>query len=159
MSVTINGVTVRLQRDPENWRRFQVAVQVVSRKRPGLKAERTMDPGKAQGLSDLTKGIAAAAALNAEYLGDKYGDNIDPSLAIRDALQAFGEECRLLAAQSAGVGDKLKRLSESAWIKGQDREREAVRRMRWLIDRGERLTGGEIEWINAALAQHHASQI
>lgn len=157
MSTTINGVTVRLEREEEDWRKYQITVLVASREKPGLKTSSSIDPGKAVDSKQLMRGIAAAASLGAEQLNKKYGDIIDPALAIRDGLQAFGEECRLIAALKKDFPSKLKRLLESTVLNG--KERELVQRMRWLIDRDRGLTREEYDWVNVKIGQIHGSQL
>jgi len=157
MSTTINGVTVRLERNPEDWRRYQITIQVASRTRAGLKASRSIDPGKALNAKKLMEGVAAAAAVNAEYLGQKYNDIVDPSTAIRDALKAFGEECRLMGELAKGLPAKLKRLRGRMELTAQ--EAELVKRMIWLTDRGERLTWEEAEWVNQKIGTLHGAQL
>jgi hypothetical protein len=157
MSTTINGVTVRLEREEVNWKKYQITVQVASRVRPGLKTSASIDPGKAMDSRQLMRGIAAAASLGAEQLDKKYGDVIDPSTAIRDALQAFGEECRLIAELKKDLPSKLKRLLESSVLNA--KERDVVGRMVWLTDRNRGLTRDEYEWVNQKIGQIHGSQL
>lgn len=157
MSVTINGTTVKLDRDPEDWRRFRVTIQVKSVVRPGLKAEQYIDPGRATSTQHLLKGIGAAAALCVEHLGKKYKDNIDPSTAVRDAITAFGEECRLIAELSKDIDKKLDRLWKSSVL--DSKEREVLKRMLYLNGKGEKLTRQEGEWVNDKIAQLHSQNL
>lgn len=157
MSTTINGTTVRLARDPADWRKYRVEVLVTSRTKPGLRAMEYMDPGKAVNANHLIRGVGAAAALCAEYLGKKYKDPVDPSCCIRDAIQAFGEECRLIGELARGLPEKLKRLKQSGKFSG--REGEVLDRMLWLTERGERLTREESEWVNEQIGTLHGAQL
>lgn len=157
MSVTINGVTARLERDPEQWQRYRVVIQVASVVRYGLKAEQYIDPGKAPDTRTLLKGVGAAAVLCVEYLGVKYKDNIDPSCASRDAIQAFGEECRMIAELAKGLDKKLARLKKSDVLNAQ--ERAIVERMIFLVEKGEKLTRDEGEFVNEKIAALHGSQL
>lgn len=157
MSTTINGTTVRLARDPEDWRKYRIEVLVDSRSRPGFKAMQYMDPGKAINARDLIKGVGAAGALCAEYLAGKYKEAVDPSCCIRDAIQAFGEECRLLGELARDVPAKLQRIRTSGKLS--EREREVLDRMIWLSERGERLTREECELVNHWIGQLHGAQL
>lgn len=157
MSTTINGVTVRLERDPSEWRKYQVVVQVASRVRIGLKTSATIDPGTAVDSTQLMKGIAAAASLGAEQLDRRYKDQIDPALAIRDALRAFGEECRLIAELGKDLPAKLARLRQFSGLTAQ--EHELIGRMCYLVDRGDGLTRTEVEWVNQRIGRIHGSSL
>lgn len=157
MSTTINGTTVRLERDPNDWRKYHVAVLVNSRVRPGFKAQQAIDPGRAINARQLIEAVGAAAALNAEYLGKKYKDVVDPSCCIRDAIQAFGEECRLIGELAKGLPEKLKRLDTAGFLNEQ--EREVLKRMLWLTNRGEQLTRDEAEWVNQQVGKIHGESL
>ena len=158
MSTTINGITVRLGRDSENLARYVVTVQATSRRKPGLKASHDIDPGASNGQQHLLQLIGAAGAACAEYLGEKHGDNIDPVTASRDAIRAFGEECRLLAAMSKDAPEKVKRLEAQA-VRLKAEERELLSKFRWSLDHGERLTPLEVEWLNRRIGELHQSQL
>lgn len=158
MTTTINGVSARLGRDPEDFRRYRITVQVYSRVKPGLKASNDIDPGASNGQQHLLQLIGAAGAACAEYLGEKYGDNIDPATASRDAIRAFGEECHLLAAMSKDAPEKVKRL-ESQAVRLKAEERELLSKFRWSLDHGERLTPLEVEWLNRRIGELHQSQL
>jgi hypothetical protein len=157
MSTTINGVTVRLARDPDDWRKYRIEILVDSRVKPGFKAMQYLDPGKATGAREVIKGVGAAAALCAEYLGLKYKEAVDPSCCIRDAIQAFGEECRLMGELARDLPSKLLRIRASGKLSGQ--EREVLDRMIWLTDRGERLTRDECELVNNWVGDLHGAQL
>lgn len=157
MSTTIEGTTVRFERDPADWRRHMIAVQVESRSKPGFKAMHHIDPGKAVNAQHLMKGIAAAAAVCAEYLAKKYKDAIDPSTCIQNALRAFGEECRLMGELAKDLPIKLQRLKTSDRLNG--KERELLERMIWLTNRGEKLTRDEGEWVNEQIGKMHGVQL
>lgn len=157
MSTTIEGTTVRFARAEDDWRKYSLEVLVKSQKRPGLHAKQTLDPGKAVNAQHLIKGIGAAAALCAEYLCKEYGDLIDPSVCIRDAIRAFGEECRFMAELAKDIDKKLMRLHESSGLS--DKERELLSRMRFLVGRGEKLNREEGEWVNQKIAELHGKQL
>lgn len=160
MSVTINGTTVRLQRDPEDWRKLQVLVRVASVKKPGLCADQTFDPGKAPTMSHFLKALGAAAALCAEYLGERYGDNLDPASCSRDVYAAFREEAKLLASMRQDAAQKIKRLRSSGWgQRAPAEDRAQLDRMKWLMDKGEQLTIAEGELINKWIGQLHGAQL
>lgn len=158
MTTTIQGVSARLGRDPEDFRRYLITVQVYSRTRPGLKATHDIDPGKCSGQQHLLQMIGTAGAACAEYLGEKYGDNIDPVAASRDALRAFGEEARLQAALAKDAPAKVKRL-ESMSAQLRNEEQELLHKLRWALDHGEKLTPIEVEWVNQRIGELHAAQL
>lgn len=158
MSTTINGVTVRLGRDSENLARYVVTVQVASRVRKGLKSTNEIDPGSAGNQQTLLHQLGIAGAACAEYLGEKYGDNIDPAQCARDALKAFGEEARLVAALKADVPAKLKRLERNLGVL-KDNQRELVHRCRFAVDKGSALTPEEVAALDAMIGQIHGSQL
>lgn len=158
MSTTINGLTVRLGRSEDDWRKYVITVQMKSRKHPGLKASNDIDPGVASGTDHLLKMIAAAGAACAEYLGEKYGEPQDPGAASRDALRAFQEECHLLKELAKDLPTKLRRL-ESHLSTLTSAEVEAVRRFRWLTNQQQQLTQKEVQWINEKLGALHGAQL
>lgn len=158
MTTTINGVTARLARDPEDFRRYRITVQVYSRVKPGLKASNDIDPGASNGQQHLLQLIGAAGAACAEYLGEKHGDNIDPATASRDAIRAFGEECRLMAELAKDAPAKLKRL-ESNVAKLSNENQEQLRRLRYLVDHQEQLLPKEVAWLNQRLGELHGGQL
>lgn len=158
MSTTINGITVRLGRDSENLARYVVTVQATSRRKPGLKASHEIDPGEAGDQRGLLHRIGIAGAACAEYLGEKYGDNIDPAAASRDALKAFGEEARLVASLKEQVPDKLKRLERNLGVL-KENQRELVMRLRFAFDRGSALTPEEVAAMDVMIGQIHGSQL
>lgn len=158
MSTTINGLTVRLGRSEDDWRKYVITVQMKSRKHPGLKASNDIDPGVASGTDHLLKMIAAAGAACAEYLGEKYGEPQDPGAASRDALRAFQEECHLLKELAKDLPTKLRRLAHHLSSLSST-EVEAVRRMQWLVDHNQQLTQKEVQWINEKLGALHGAQL
>lgn len=158
MSTTINGVTVKMGRMADDWRKHAVIVQVASRVKPGLKAAQELDPGQAVNARQLIAAVGAAAAVGAEYLGQKYNDLIDPSAATRDAIQAFGEEARLIGELAKGMPDKVRRLRREQ-ARFSDQERELIARMAYLMDKGEKLTREEAEWVNDRIADLHGQQL
>lgn len=158
MSTTINGVTVRLGRSEDDWRKYAITVQMKSLRQPGLKASNDIDPGVASGTDHLLKMIAAAGAACAEYLGEKYNEPQDPGAASRDALRAFQEECHLLKALAKDLPAKLKRLAHHLNVLTST-EVEAVRRMQWLVDHQQQLTQKEVQWINEKVGALHGAQL
>lgn len=159
MSTTIEGTSVRLGRDPEDFRRFMITVQVYSRTRPGLKSTNDIDPGKVNGQQHLLQLIGAAGAACAEYLGEKYGENIDPATASQNAIRAFGEECRLQVALSKDAPAKVKRLEQHAAAVLKDHERELLHKLSWSLKHGEKLTPVEVQWVDQCLARVHNNQL
>lgn len=158
MTTTINGITARLGRSAEDFRRYQITVQVNSKKRPGLKSTSDIDPGKANNYHHLLQMVGAAGAACAEYLGEKYGDDVDPTEASRDAIRAFGEECWLLVSLTKDAPTKLKRL-ESHAAKLRNPDRELLLKLRWAVDRGEILTPQEIAWVDLRIGEIHQGSL
>lgn len=158
MSTTINGVTARLGRDPEDVRRFRLTIQVYSKKRPGLKASNDIDPGKSSNQQHLLQLVGTAGAACAEYLGKRYGDNIDPAECAKFAIRAFGEECRLMEALKKDAPAKLKRL-ESMAARLRNEEQDLLSKLRFELNRGGQLTPLEVEWIDRRIGELHSSQL
>ena len=158
MTTTIQGVQVRLGRNPEDPRKYRVTVLVYSQKRPGLKSTTDIDPGKCANQQHLLQLIGTAGAACAEYLGKRYGDNIDPAECAKFAIRAFGEECRLVAELAKDAHSKLKRLESNA-AKLSNEHQEQLRRLRYLVDHQEKLLPKEVEWLNKRLGELHGGQL
>jgi hypothetical protein len=158
MTTAINGVNVRLGRDPEDFRRYQIVVQVYSARRPGLKSHYTIDPGKVNNKEHLLQLIATSASAGAEYLGQKYNDNIDPVRAGQYALQAFAEESRLIVELAKGAPAKVKRLETQVSLLN-NQEQELLHKLRWAVDNNRQITVGENNWLNSVLGRIHGSQL
>lgn len=107
---TLENVCVTLGRGDDQ--KFVVKVQVLSNKKPGLRANVELDPGKSQSNADFLKLLQAAAGACAEYLG-KYGDNIDPSNCTRLVLEAFSLEARKTKALTQDAGLKMKAIADN----------------------------------------------
>jgi hypothetical protein len=157
MSTSIEGTEVRLGRDPDDYRKYVITVAVHSAQRPSLKASVDVDPGKYPSVTALTEFLGISAGGCAEYLG-RYGDNIDPDAACRNAVKAFGEECRLLAELAKDVPAKIKRLEQHKYLLNNEQV-EMLRRMRYLVDHSERLLPIEVKWLNDRLAPIHGGQL
>lgn len=158
MTTTIEGISVRLGRDSEDFRRYVVTVQAYSLQRPGLKSTTDIDPGKANNQNHLLQLIGAAGAACAEHLDDKYGDNIDPAKSAQSAIRAFGEECRLQVELMKDAPSKVKRLETHA-VMLRDEERELLRQLQWVIDNGKNLTPVEVQWVDEALGRIHGRNL
>ena len=150
MSVTVNGVCVRLGRDPDNGK-YVIHVQVYSAQRPGLKADVELDPGDAESNQHLLKLIEVSACAGAEYLGEEYDDNIDPGEAGRNALVAFAEECKLQTLLGRDAPQKVKELENFLSLLS-DADRELLLKLRWSLNSNIPLVPMEIEWVNQRLA-------
>lgn len=158
MTTQIEGVEVELGRLDADWRKFGIKVKVRSRRKPGLKTIVEVDPGKVVDQNGLVKLVALAGASCAEQLGKKYKDNIDPVKAGTLAVQAFGEECRLMAALSQSNKAKLGRLTvHKASLN--DNERELVDRLDWLTRRGDDMTPKEGAALDNMVARLHGRQL
>lgn len=108
---TIGNVTVKLERGDDS--KFVVKVQVISRKKQGLRASVDVDPGKSLGKPEFIAVLQAAAGSAAEYLG-KYGDNIDPEDCTRQVLEAFRLEAHHAAMLAQDTPAKLKAIGENS---------------------------------------------
>lgn len=159
MTIMIEGIAVRLGRDPDDFRRFTVTVQAYSKNRPGLKSTTNLDPGKTNGQQHLLQLIGTAAAACAEYLGEKYADDIDPVTASQNAIRAFGEECRLQVELSKDAPAKVKRLEQHASAVLKDHERELLHKLSWSLKHGEKLTPVEVRWVDECLGRIHTNQL
>jgi len=158
MATVIQGTEVRIERNPTDWRKFQVVVAVHSIKKDKLKATNEIDPKDYPGVEKLIQAVGIAAGACAEYLGQKHGDNIDPSGACKHAIRAFGEECRLIAELGKDVEAKIKRLEHHKYLMTPEQV-EQLQHMRYLVDHRERILPSEVQWINERLAPIHGSQL
>lgn len=158
MTTTIQGVQARLGRNPEDPRKYQVTVLVYSKKRTGLKSSTDIDPGQCASQQQLLQLIGTAGAACAEYLGKRYGDNIDPAECAKFAIRAFGEECRLMAELAKDVPAKLKRLESKAALLSNENQ-EQLRRLRYLVNHQEKLLPKEVAWLNQRLGEIHGGQL
>lgn len=159
MTIRLEHVSVRLGRDPEDFRRFAVTVQIHSAVRPGLKATNDIDPGKATNQKELMVLIGAAAGACCEYLGEKYNDTFEVNEVCRFAVQAFVEECRLQAELAVGIEAKIKRLTDHASTVLTDVERELLHKVDWALKHHEKLTPVEMKWVNECILRIHSSQL
>lgn len=155
MTTTIQDVQARLGRDPEDLRKYRVTIQVCSKKRPGLKSSTDIDPGEAASQHQLIRMVGAAGAACAEYLGERYGDNIDTGEAYRDAVRAFEGECKLVTAVAESAYEKLKRI-EAHVARLSDEKRELVQRLRYLVDHYGKLLPREAAWIDQRIQEIHS---
>jgi hypothetical protein len=156
MSVTIGRTTVRFDRKEEDPRQYVITVQVLSEKRKGLKGDVKVDPLAATSVAQLAGMVEAAGGAAAEYLGENYNDNIDPSQCARDAVKAFGEECRMMAELKKDLPDKVKRLEFYAgMLTGfmTDAEQELLKRIVWSVNHDVTPPTQEIQWVNEKVAQ------
>lgn len=158
MATQINNVTVGLERDPDDFRRLVVIVRVTSRKRPEINADNTIDPGATSGRDHLVQLVGAAGGACAEYLGKKYGDNIDPAACARDAIQALGEEARMVAEMKESLPKLLKRLRYHA-AAFSDRDRETSQKLQWIASHGGSITPADMSWIRSRIAMIHSGHL
>lgn len=89
-------VTVALRRNPDRLSELYLYVKVDSVSRPGLGATNDIAIGP-RGVAELTRLVGVAAAAGAEYLSEKYGDNLDPAATEIAAKQALGREAQKYA--------------------------------------------------------------
>lgn len=159
MTIRMEHVSVRLGRDPEDFRRFAVTVQIHSEVKPGLKATHDIDPGRATNSKELLALIGIGAGACCEYLGEKYNDAFDLNEVCRFAVAAFVEECHLQTHLAVGIEAKIKRLTEHASTVLTDAERELLHKVDWALKHHEKLTPVEMKWVNECILRIHSSQL
>lgn len=158
MSITLDGVEVELGRLDTDWRKFGITVKVFSRRKPGLKATNQIDPGAVGNAQALIQMVGAAGGACAEYLGKRYKDNIDPSVAANLAMKAFVEEMRLAKELTQQVPAKLRRLLGQE-AKLNNNEQELITRLQWMVDHGQELTPREVRAVDSIVARLHSGLI
>lgn len=142
---TIDHVSVTLGRDDDQ--KFVVKVQVLSQKKPGLRANVELDPGKCQNNAEFLKLLQAAAGACAEYLG-KYGDNIDPANCTKLVLEAFTVEARMTKALTQDAGLKMKAIGDNL-SRLPNKHLEVYRAISWRMKQpGYLTTPKEIKWMD-----------
>lgn len=158
MSTGIRGVEVELGRLSTDWRKFGITVKVWSQRKPGLKATNEIDPATVTTAQAVIQLVGAAGGTCAEYLGERYRDNIDPTEAARLAMRAFVEEMRMVKELATAVPMKLMRL-RSHVSEMNNNEQEFLERCKWFIDRNQELTPAEVRALDAMIARLHAGQV
>lgn len=159
MAITLEYIKVSVVPSEDDIRRTVIKVQAYSRvKKNGLKASTDIDPGEASSQQHLLQLIGIAGAACAEHLGEKYGDNIDPAKAAQNAIRAFGEECRLIAALNKDVKSKVQRLKTFVF-KLSNQDQEIFGKLCWLFDKQQQLTISHIKWLDKQLSLIHGSQL
>lgn len=155
MTTSIEGVEVELGRLDADWRKFGIKVKVWSKVKPHLKATNEIDPGEALSRQHLLDLVGVAGGACAEYLGRRYGDNLDSVTVASNALKAFAEECRLQAALSDGVREKVERLKTHKELLTEP-ERELLERCGFFLARGDALTPKEILALDVMIGRVHS---
>lgn len=155
MTIQMNGVEVSLGRHSEDWRKTSVVVKVWSVRKPHLKATNEIDPGTVTTAQSLIQLVGTAGGACAEYLGKKYGDNIDPTKAASFAMNAFVEEVKLSKSLGENVPEKLKRLAPQV-SRLTNPEQELYERFRWYLARGDALTPKEVSALDKILSRLHS---
>lgn len=158
MTTTIEGVEVAMGRMDTDWRKTAVHVKVASRKKFGLYAHNEIDPEKAGTAKGVIAMVGTAAGACAEYLNGKYGDNIDPTWAVKCGMRAFTEECRMIGELSRTVPKKLERLLGKEYL-FKNEEQEFIHRAQWLVDHGSNLTAHEVMAVDTLIARLHQEQL
>lgn len=158
MTIELEGVSITLGRLTLDERKFGIMVKVRSMRRPNIKFQNEVDPGKVQDQNGLLSLISVAAAACAESLGKKYGDNIDPVKVGQLALRAFREECHLMKALNADIDAKLKRVAFYRVLLSEE-HRNLLEHCEWLRRRGEDLTPDEVNRVNDLVKKFHAHNL
>lgn len=156
--IRIDQVAVEYGRSSEDFRQLVILVRVLSRRKKGLSAQSEVNPAKCGTVLATVAAIQAAAGAGAEYLGEKYGDNIDPDQAAKNAVHAFQEETKLLAESSRQVAHLVARMMTHR-AKFSDPVREQVERWDWLLKHGQPLTPRDRADMGPVLAALHKSQL
>lgn len=152
MTTTIGGVQVSLCRDEENFRKIAITIAVRSTTKKGVLSKTSIDPGKATNHAHLIQLISTAASAGAEYLGEKYGDDLDPASCGSSAIKAFGHECRLIQALQEEASAKVKKLEQNAGYL-QDNEKEILFKLSWAIRNSRKITAQDADWVNKVLSR------
>lgn len=71
---------------------FFVNVQLSSKAKAGLNAEKTMAFSRHEELTRVRAHVGITGGACAEYLNRNYGDNIDCEIAARAAIEVFNEQ-------------------------------------------------------------------
>lgn len=158
MSTTIEGVEVEFGRLESDWRKSSILVYVHSRKKPNVLSRAEIDPMICGTANATCMAISAAAGAGVEFLGKRYGDNLDATVAARLALRAFMEECKLLIEIQKDAPAKLQRLEGNLSLL-KENERELLSRIKFFLTRGDKLTPGEIKAMDAMIARLHEAQL
>ena len=156
MTIRIGAVEVSLGRLSSDQRKFSLNVYVRSVVRPGLQAQNEIDPGKFSNAAAVLQAVGVAAGAGAEYLGVKYGDNIDPSTAVRDAMRATAEEMKLMASLSGSVPEKLRHLNSKKSLLS-NRDLESLKWFNHLYESHNGITPAEVLRMNEIIAKIHAA--
>lgn len=153
---TVDGVTVKFVINEDSGK-VCLKVQVKSVKKPGLSSDWETDFTECSSVQHAVQQIQLAGSAGAEYLGTKYGDNIDLEHAGVCALKAFKEECkqrRLLQSDSA---NKLKFLKEHQnLLTAQDQE--ILERIFFYAGK-DLLLPGHIAWMDRAIQTINQRQV
>ena len=156
--IRIDNVAVEYGRASDDFRQLVVLIRVQSRRKKGLWAQHEVNPAKCGTVPATLAAIQAAAGSAAEYLGEKYGDNIDPDQAAKNAVHAFSEETKLLAESSRQVVHLVARMMAHR-SKFTDPVREQVERWDWLLKHGQPITPRDRADMGPVLAALHKAQL
>jgi len=143
MTVCIDGVEVALGRDEDDPRIMGFYVYVHSLKKPQNQARSWVNPADCGTAKATLAAIIAAAIAGAEYIGNKYGEPVNPTTVARNAREAMEREIRLMAEMSGGVQKVLKTLHEHR-ARLNNQAQEVVEKARWVVGKGLPLSVNEM---------------
>lgn len=156
--IRLGAVQVSFGRSESDWRQLVIRVQVHSKLKKGLLSSVDVNPASLGNVQATIAAVSAAAGAGAEYLGQQYGDNIDPEHCAKLAREAFAAEARLMAESTQGVGVVVARLmANRAHLP--EVYREKAERWNWLQTHSQVFTPGDRTEMGQALALLHAKNL
>lgn len=156
--IRLDNVAVEYGRAIQDFRQLVIHVRVLSRVKKGLWADIEVNPATCGTVQATVSAVEAAGGAAAEYLGEKYGDNLDPSTCARLAARAFLEETKLVAEASQGVQPLVARMMTHRHSMS-DPYREKVERWDWLLRNNQPITPKDRNEMAPVLAALHRMQL
>jgi hypothetical protein len=151
MTTKINRSTAEFIRDEDTGQAL-IRIGAQSYFKPELRATNDILPGTptTNNFRDLMKMVGIAGAACAEYLGERYGEAMDPGQCELDSKQAFTVECQRLNELQAGVGEKLKLAKQRCWLMTNDHV-EMIRRLDELYGRRGMILPVEVAYLDKVI--------
>ena len=154
--IQLNGVSVELGRSMDDPRMTVFFVRVRSIRNPKVWSHGEVDPAKCGGAVATLSAVGLSAAAGAEYLNNKYGDNVDTEAALKLALTCCAEEAKLNVEASKGSEAVVARLFQNRHV-FPDESRERIELWHWCQENGQQLTVSDRKDMGKALAALHAA--
>lgn len=156
MTTALQGVEVEMTRLDRDWRQVGFVVKVhLHRKGKLLKATNEIDPLSFPNAQALSNAIGVAAGACAEYLGKKYGANIDPHEAARLGIKAFTEELLMQNELKKDIPAKLLRIAGHRQTILNAQEMELLERFQHTVQHDLPLTPKEAVVLDIWIARIH----